>query len=98
MAWLQGMGLELKPSKTHITHTLAVPDGKPGFDFLGFHVRQYPVGKTHTGYRASKGWRRPLGFKTLITPSTTAQKRQAKTIGAVVRGTGQRHSPRCLPS
>ncbi len=43
--WLATMGLELKPSKTRITHTL---DGQAGFDFLGFQVRQYRVGKTHT--------------------------------------------------
>ncbi|MFP3032213.1 MAG: reverse transcriptase domain-containing protein, partial [Wolbachia sp.] len=31
--WLKIIGLELKPSKTRISHTL---DGdKPGFDFLG---------------------------------------------------------------
>ncbi len=47
--WLAGMGLELKPSKTRITHTLRSHDGKVGFDFLGFHVRQHHVGKTHTG-------------------------------------------------
>jgi RNA-directed DNA polymerase len=34
--WLKPMGLELKPSKTRITHTLAVSEGTPGFDFLGF--------------------------------------------------------------
>ena len=38
--WLKDMGLELKPSKTKITHTL----NEKGFDFLGFHVRQHRVG------------------------------------------------------
>jgi RNA-directed DNA polymerase len=33
--WLKEMGLELKPSKTRITHTLNEYDGKIGFDFLG---------------------------------------------------------------
>ena len=33
--WLKDMGLELKPNKTHITHTLQLYQGKRGFDFLG---------------------------------------------------------------
>ena len=36
-----------------------------GFDFLGFTIRQHPVGKYHTGKDTSG---RPLGFKTLVTP------------------------------
>jgi len=43
--WLREMGLALKPSKTRITHTLDVAEGTPGFDFLGFQIRQYPGGK-----------------------------------------------------
>jgi RNA-directed DNA polymerase len=35
-AWLKGMGLELKPSKTLITPTLEAYEGRVGFDFLGF--------------------------------------------------------------
>jgi len=34
--WLRGIGLELKPSKTRITHTLHPHEGNVGFDFLGF--------------------------------------------------------------
>ena len=71
--WLSEMGLELKPSKTKIVHTLK-PDtnistqsyiNTGGFDFLGFNVRQYLVGRTHSG-KNSKG--NLLGFKTLIKP------------------------------
>ena len=58
--WLGGMGLELKPSKTRIGHTLRKHDGQAGFDFLGFTIRQHPVGKYHTG-KDTRG--RPLGFK-----------------------------------
>src|SRR5262249_44196818 len=47
--WLRGMGLELKPSKTFICHTLEEHEGKVGFDFLGFTVRQFRVGKHHSG-------------------------------------------------
>jgi len=38
--WLQKLGLELHPKKTRIAHTLIPEDGKVGFDFLGFEVRQ----------------------------------------------------------
>jgi ribosomal protein L37AE/L43A len=43
--WLKGMSLELKPSKTRISHTLQKYEGNVGFDFLGFNIRQHPVGK-----------------------------------------------------
>ena len=71
--WLRPLGLTLKPSKTRITHTLVTNDGQPGFDFLGFHIRHYPVGHTASG-KDSQG--RLLGFKTLITPSRAAMTRQ----------------------
>ena len=71
--WLRPLGLTLKPSKTRITHTLVTNDGQPGFDFLGFHIRHYPVGHTTSG-KDSQG--RLLGFKTLITPSRAAMTRQ----------------------
>lgn len=65
--WLSDIGLELKPSKTKLTHTLSTINGeKPGFDFLGFNIRQFPVGKHHTG-KNTLG--ENLGFKTIITPS-----------------------------
>lgn len=70
--WLKGMGLELKPSKTRITHTLIPYEGNVGFEFLGFSIRQYPVGKTHTGTN-TKGV--SLGFKTIIKPSKEAVQR-----------------------
>jgi RNA-directed DNA polymerase len=69
--WLRGMGLELKPSKTRIGHTLREHGGRAGFDFLGFTIRQHPVGKYHTG-KDTRG--RPLGFKTLTKPN------QAKVV------------------
>lgn len=70
--WLENVGLTLSPKKTRITHTLTSYEGNVGFDFLGFTVRQFPVGKTNTG-KDTKG--RPLGFKTLIRPSKEAIKR-----------------------
>ena len=56
--WLSQVGLELKPEKTKIAHTLEEHEGSlPGFDFLGFTIRQDQV-------RTAK-----QGFKTLIKPS-----------------------------
>jgi len=49
--WLAEMGLTLKPAKTHLTHTLYEHEGRIGFDFLGFTVRQFPVGKCRSKRR-----------------------------------------------
>ena len=76
-AWLRPMGLALQPSKTRITHTLETTDDTPGFDFLSFHIRHYPVGKTKSG-RNGRG--RLHGFKTRITPSRSAIRRQRTTV------------------
>ena len=73
--WLNEMGLELKPSKTRITHTLVPYEGQVGFDFLGYEVRQYPVGKTHS----------KQGFKTIIKPSKEAQARHFHRIREVIK-------------
>ncbi len=80
---LAGMGLELKPSKTKWTHTLTPYQGNVGFEFLGFQVRQHPVGKNRTG-KDTHG--RKLGFKTLITPSKEAIKRHTHGIKERLRG------------
>jgi RNA-directed DNA polymerase len=81
-SWLAGMGLQLHPTKTKITHTLDPCDGSVGFDFLGFTVRQHQVGKTHTG-KGSTG--KPLGFKTIITPSQRARKRHTQEIKQLLK-------------
>ncbi|MEO1181797.1 MAG: group II intron reverse transcriptase/maturase, partial [Cyanobacteria bacterium J06636_28] len=73
--WLSGIGLELKPSKTRITHTLVPHEGQVGFDFLGYEVRQYPVGKTHS----------KQGFKTFIKPSKEAKLGHSYRIREVVK-------------
>jgi hypothetical protein len=74
--WLRELGLELKPSKTRITHTLHSYEGNVGFDFLGWTVRQHVVGKTHSG--KSNG--QLLGFKTIITPSKEAQANHQQAL------------------
>lgn len=67
--WLAEMGLELKPEKTRLTHTLQPElseDGFAGFDFLGHHIQQFPAGK----YKSSINTHgKILGFITLLTPS-----------------------------
>jgi RNA-directed DNA polymerase len=77
-SWLAHMGLRLNPSKTSITHTLEPCKGNVGCDFLGFPVRQYPVGKCQTGKDPA---RKPLGFKTSI----TARKRHSQEIKRLLR-------------
>jgi RNA-directed DNA polymerase len=88
--WLTDIGLELKPSKTRISHTLEKHnDEKPGFNFLGFYVRQFPSGK-YTSGKNTKG--NLLGFKTIITPSKDSQKRHYRKIAEVIdksRGANQ---------
>jgi RNA-directed DNA polymerase len=79
--WLRGMGLELKPSKTRIAHTLEKVDGVVGFDFLGFTVRQFPVGKYRSGKTTTK---KPLGFKTIIKPSKAKMQLHGKRLSEVV--------------
>ena len=79
--WLNGMGLEMSEKKTRITHTLIkVENQSPGFNFLGFNIRQYPVGKTHTGKVQGK----LLGFKTLIKPSEKKIQLHVRSIGEII--------------
>ncbi|MGI2909590.1 group II intron reverse transcriptase/maturase [Tolypothrix sp. VBCCA 56010] len=73
--WLKGMGLELKPSKTRLAHTLTQYEKeKPGFNFLGFTIQQFPTGKYHSRQ----------GFKTIITPSKQKQKVHYEQISSVI--------------
>src|SRR5437867_11038451 len=83
--WMASMGLELKPSKTRITHIFHSHDDNRGFDFLGWHVRQFPVGKTHSARRGNGRYATVrLGFKTLIRPSKDAQRRHYERICEIV--------------
>jgi len=74
--WLGRMGLQLKPEKTRTVHSLLRHEGnEPGFNFLGFHCRQYrktPEGK----------------FKTLIKPEKDKVRRHLKQIGKIIREMG----------
>jgi RNA-directed DNA polymerase len=80
--WLKDIGLELKPSKTRISHTLNEYEGNTGFDFLGFTIRQFPVGKHHSGKSSHK---ETLGFKTIIKPSKDKIKAHIKSLGKVIK-------------
>jgi RNA-directed DNA polymerase len=80
--WLRPLGLELKASKTRITHTLKDVDGKAGFDFLGFNIRQYKVVKTKSG-KLGRG--ELLGFKALIKPSPKAIRKHVEKLREVVK-------------
>lgn len=96
MEWLKDMGLELKPSKTRICHTINDPILNTqsseitykGFDFLGFYIRQYPVGKYQSG-KSPHG--QSLGFKTLIKPSKEKVKAHYQKLCEVIdRHKGQK--------
>ncbi len=80
--WLKEMSLELKPSKTRISHTLNPYEGNVGFDFLGFNIRQYPVGKHHSGYNTHG---QKLGFKTLIKPSKSKIALHVETLRETIK-------------
>ena len=84
--WLKDMGLELKPSKTRIAHTL-IPeqseDGQAGFDFLGYHIRQFRVGKYKSSIHPTT--KRKLGFRTLIIPSKSSCKKHQQKIKDVFK-------------
>ncbi len=62
----------LKPSKTRITHTLnkTEENNEPGFDFLEFNIRSYPVGKNNCG--RNNGVK--TGFKTIVEPASEKVK------------------------
>ena len=82
--WLKDIGLELEPSKTRIAHTLnpnLSEDGKAGFDFLGHHIQQFPIG-VHSSARDA--WGNLLRFRTLIIPSKEACKKHQKKIKEVI--------------
>ncbi|MEL6384705.1 MAG: group II intron reverse transcriptase/maturase [Cyanobacteria bacterium J06626_18] len=71
--WLHAIGLELNPQKTTISHTLQ--GESPGFEFLGFQVRQHPAGQ----YQARRG------YKTRITPGAKNVKRHLEYLKVILQ-------------
>ncbi|MEB3881877.1 group II intron reverse transcriptase/maturase, partial [Lyngbya sp. CCY1209] len=87
--WLKPIGLQLKPEKTRICHTLQEIEvnGKmvaPGFDFLGFNIRQYPAGKHVSGKSGGKV-SRLLGFVTHAKPDKEAIKAHIEKVKEVIK-------------
>ena len=82
---LKDIGLELKPSKTRIAHTLKPElseDGVAGFDFLGYNIRQIPSG-VHSSAR--NGHQIILGFSTLVNPSKSSCKKHQESIKSTIK-------------
>lgn len=83
--WLGTMGLSLNPHKTRIGHTLHPCSGqKPGFDFLGFNFRQYPLGKRDRRLVVVGNYQREAGHKTIITPTKDATSRHKKKLSDII--------------
>ena len=83
--WLKGIGLELKPEKTRIAHTLdssKSEDGIAGFNFLGYNIRQFPAGKYVSPRNGNKD---VTGFNTFITPNKDACKKHQSRIKSIIR-------------
>jgi RNA-directed DNA polymerase len=81
ISWLRGMGLELKPEKTRITHTLRKEFDKPGIDFLGFNIRQHEQRITH----AKKQQHRIRNLCTLIKPSKDSIAAHRQNLSKMIR-------------
>jgi RNA-directed DNA polymerase len=82
-SFLKNIGLELKPSKTRICHTFEEYEGeKPGFDFLGFNIRQFPVNEGMSAKAPKSG--KILGFQTIIQPSKKAVQRHYQVISEII--------------
>jgi RNA-directed DNA polymerase len=79
--WLKDIGLQLKPEKTRISHTLEEYKGNKGFNFLGFNIQHFHAGKYKSGKNSQK---EPLGHKLQITPSKESKKQHLKKIKEVI--------------
>lgn len=82
--WLLDMGLKLKPSKTRICHTYEKVEGRAGFDFLGFEVRQYRVSKHNRTSIATRKKHKVRDFKTLIKPSKEKVKLHYQKLAKII--------------
>jgi RNA-directed DNA polymerase len=79
--FLSTIGLSLNENKTYIGHTLDwFEDKSPGFDFLGFNIRQYKIGKY-----AIRKTEAALPYRTLIRPSKNKVKEHYKSIKEIIR-------------
>ena len=71
--WLKDMGLELKPSKTRITHTLVPYEGTVGFGFWGSPFGNIQLERTTQGqtHKASHLASRPSSNQAKKPPNDT---------------------------
>src|SRR5260370_25001213 len=76
------MGFELRARKTRIRYTCTRHEGHVGFNFLGFHVRQFKVGKCN--YRTSGFSRILVDFKAIIKPSKESVARHYRQMAEVI--------------
>jgi RNA-directed DNA polymerase len=84
-AWLLDIGLELKPEKTRLAHTVRAElseDGKAGFNFLGVRIQGYQMSK-HKCAKNTIG--KPLGWKILIFPTKEKIDKHMKEIERVIK-------------
>ncbi len=80
--WLKQVGLEIKPEKTRLCHSLNIHESeKPGFNFLGFNIRQYKTGKHHAN-KNPKGEIKPYTLH--IKPTKEAIDSHYKKLAEIV--------------
>lgn len=100
--FLEPIGLELNQLKTNITHTLEIDpnksqecpglEGEPGFNFLGFYIRQY---KTH--HSSAKGTdSETLEFRTIIVPAKKKCKEHLEKLRKIILKDGKHKSQELL--
>ena len=79
--WLKPIGLELKPSKTRICHTLKETEGEEaGFNFLGFNIRHYETSRLKKLKQCKEG-----NLTLTIKPKKEAIKRHSDKLKEVIR-------------
>ena len=72
--WLKPMGLTLKDEKTRICHSLhEVDNEQPGFDFLGFNIKQFKDNRARKGY------------KTIIQPSKKSVRKHVQQLREILK-------------
>ncbi len=80
--WLEPVGLTLKPEKTRLCNTLSEwNEETPGFDFLGFNIRHYPV-SLHKGVNNGHDTK---PYQLNIKPSKKAIKAHYNAVKEVVK-------------
>lgn len=99
--FLAPIGLELSEAKTRLSHTLELQeddtitegfDGKTGFDFLGFTIKQFQT--RHRSAKATTG--ELLGFKTLVYPSKKSVKKYQTKIHDLILKDGKEYNQSAL--